>query len=428
MKLVVFILAASAGLFPACADTPPNPAGNQDDPANVNSRYIVESVEFTGDHGGKEARSKLSQELRDELDRLIGHKFKQETVAKLAAKIRQELHAREVESKVAKGDLPDHIKIIFDTKRRRLDEDATVTKLSYHSKQGWTGGLEVDPVIAGNQFVFGIQSDGDTLIEREAGITARISRPIGERVQVRFAFESFHEQWNNATLASLNSQNEVPGIYRTRRNFQPSVTIVLANPLTLTFGASFENFQTQFPAARTESANAVVNTLRYHQQWESSGTSRQEMEAGYSLRAATKALDSDFVYARHTIEATYAYALRENHEVVARVMVGAIAGRAPLYERFVLGNSSMLRGWNKYDLDPLGGGRLAYASLNYRYHILGVFYDTGSVWDKGHSRQLRHSAGISLATGALRGSLLFSVAFPLREGHVEPLFIMSTNF
>jgi outer membrane protein assembly factor BamA len=99
-----------------------------------------------------------------------------------------------------------------------------------------------------------------------------------------------------------------------------------------------------------------------------------------------------------------------------------------LYERFVLGNSSTLRGWNKYDLDPLGGSRVAYASLNYRYQVLGVFYDTGSVWDKRHPSELHQSAGLTLATGQLRGSLLFSVAFPLRAGHVEPLFIMSTNF
>ena len=48
-----------------------------------------------------------------------------------------------------------------------------------------------------------------------------------------------------------------------------------------------------------------------------------------------------------------------------------------------LGNSSTLRGWNKYDLDPLGGNRLVYGSVTYGYHIMRVFYDTGSVWDQG---------------------------------------------
>ena len=43
----------------------------------------------------------------------------------------------------------------------------------------------------------------------------------------------------------------------------------------------------------------------------------------------------------------------------------------------------MLRGWNKYDLDPLGGSRVVYNSLDYRYGMFDVFYDTGAIWDPG---------------------------------------------
>ena len=56
-------------------------------------------------------------------------------------------------------------------------------------------------------------------------------------------------------------------------------------------------------------------------------------------------------------------------------------GRAPLFERFVLGNASTLRGWNKFDLDPLGGDRAVHGSIDYRYRFVTVFYDTGVLWN-----------------------------------------------
>ena len=59
-----------------------------------------------------------------------------------------------------------------------------------------------------------------------------------------------------------------------------------------------------------------------------------------------------------------------------------IAGRAPLFERFVLGNASTLRGWNKYELDPAGGNRMVHNSVEYRYGAFQAFYDTGAVWDR----------------------------------------------
>ena len=44
-----------------------------------------------------------------------------------------------------------------------------------------------------------------------------------------------------------------------------------------------------------------------------------------------------------------------------------INGRAPLDDRFVLGNTYYLRGWNKYEIDPLGGNRVVSNSVEYRY-------------------------------------------------------------
>jgi len=174
----------------------------------------------------------------------------------------------------------------------------------------------------------------------------------------------------------------------------------------------------------------VVNTLRYHQRWENSDATIQELDAGYDLRAATKLLSTDFGYTRHSVNANYSYT--HDHQLIEiGLALGLIYGNAPLFERFVLGNSYTLRGWNRYDLDPLGGNRLAYGTVTYGYHIMRVFYDTGSVWDQGRSPELRQSAGVGVSSGfgrLQRGAFLLAVAFPLRQSHADPVLIAGMNF
>jgi len=394
---------------------------------NVNSRYTVESVSVT-----EKDREKLSKQLKEDMERLVGEKFEQGIVDSLARRIRKELRAASVRAKLSRGTTPEHVKVEFESRPRRIEEDADLTKFSYHSQQGWTGGVELGFDAGPARVKFGIQSDGNELLERYAGITTGVAVPVGERLQFRFAFQSFHEQWNQATIDALAhntlaGRDDVSGIYRTRNNFEPSIRISLVRNLTLTAGVSFEEFQTQFPAARTEGSHSVITTLRYHRQWVDSDTSGQELDAGYSLRAATNFLDSDYVYTRHSVNALYSR--KFNHqEVLVRFGAGSMNGRAPLFERFVLGNTSTLRGWNKFDIDPLGGSRMIYGSTSYRYRVLEVFYDTGSVWDRKESAVARNSVGCSLLFGSLRDGLAFTVGFPLRDGHIQPLFIMSANF
>jgi outer membrane translocation and assembly module TamA len=399
-------------------DTDRNPAPSD----NVNSRYTVESVTVAG-----KDRERLSKQLKEDLESVVGQKFEQGIVDNLAARIKQELHAASVSARLSRGTDHDHVKINFEIRVRKLEEEADLTKFSYHSQQGWTGGVEAGFHVGPGQVKVGVQSDGDQLLERYAGINTLVSVPVGQRVRVRFGLESFHEQWNAATIQALNSETAVPGIYRTRTNYEPSIQIALTNTLSLTAGVSFEELQVQFPAARTEGAHALITTLRYHRQWGASDTSGQELDAGYSLRAATRVLDSDYIYTRHLLNASYSRRWNRQ-EVLVRFGAGNISGQAPLFERFVLGNSKTLRGWNKFDLDPLGGSRTVYGSTSYRYRILEVFYDTGSVWDQTQSPVARNSVGFSIVLGSLRDGLAFTVGFPLREGRVQPLFIMSANF
>jgi len=144
---------------------------------------------------------------------------------------------------------------------------------------------------------------------------------------------------------------------------------------------------------------------------------RHRIGIDYGVRAATAALDSDFVYTRHLVAANYSLSIGR-HVFGTRMQAGRLSGTAPLFERFSLGNSRTLRGWNKFDVAPLGGDRLAYGSLEYRYRPFLVFYDFGAVWDAGQSATTRHGVGLGVAWP---NGLFLTVGFPVRLERVRPL-------
>jgi hypothetical protein len=326
--------------------------------------------------------------------------------------------------------------VLIQVDRAGASFDASVPNLSYNSALGFTGTGQLTSTIGPNAFTFRALRDSDNLIERLSGIQAKYERVglANGRVSLGFEFDGYQNQYAPSTLLALDDASRPSslgaGAYGSRLNYEPSATFVLAAPLTLSVGLSFEQLNNLPTAARSESANAVINTLRYHQRWTESGDSTQELDAGYSLRAATTLLGTDLAYTRHMAHLKYNYSSRvQSVEVI--LMAGAIYGQAPLFERFALGDSTLLRGWNKYDLDPLGGNRLVYGSVTYGYHIMRVFYDTGSVWDQGKPLAVKESVGIGVSSGLgvlEKGAFLLALAFPLREGHVTPVVIAGMNF
>jgi hypothetical protein len=399
-------------------------AGNPQSDMNVNTRYTVESVEFSG---GGEAR--ISSGLRREIARLAGEKLNPANLDELARRIRKELHVRSVSHHLLRGDNPEHVKVVFEIKGRPRSYEVSVPKFLYHATQGWSAAVEGTAEIARQRFSAGLVSDGDDMLERYAGITGRYENlHLGtDRVRLGFLAESYHEQWNRATRLALAPDAGDAGltsaVYRERQNFEPTVTVTLAGPLTLTVGAGFARLEPDLPAASTESSNALITTLRYHRRVEDSAAGQQELDAGYTLRAATKVLGSDFVYSRHHLSVRYAWTAGR-HTVLDEATAGWIVGRAPLFERFVLGTSSTLRGWNKFDLDPLGGDRVAHNTIEYRYRFVEAFYDTGAVWNSGQGAVLRHAVGVGLR----RGSFSLAIAFPVRENRVEPVLMLGMNY
>jgi len=387
---------------------------------NVNARYRVESVELTG-----ESESKISSGLREQMTSLVGEYLNPGLLDELSKRIASELHVRTVTHRILRGTRPDHVRVVFEVKNRLARFDLSVPRVLYHSNEGLNGVVEGTATVGAHAFTLGFVSDGDELAERYTGVRARYTnKRVGtDRLGFRFLIESYHVQWNQATqMAQASAGDRTPGIYRDRQNLEPAATVVLARPLSLSFGASFQSFQTQVPAARTQAANSLVTTLRYHRVLEDSGN-QHDLDAGYSLRAATRLLNSDYAYVRHHWSLRYRVS-RGRHMVTDDLTAGLITGRAPLFERFALGNSSTLRGWNKFDLDPLGGSRAAHNSLEYRYRLLEVFYDTGAVWDPGQTARLRHSSGLGVRLGVFSAL----VAFPVREGRIDPVFMVAMNY
>jgi hemolysin activation/secretion protein len=390
--------------------------------ANVNERYTVESVEITGAD-----QSRLDRTTRDDLHKLVGQKLSQERIDELCQALHKAFPGHTVGITVRRGTRPEHVKITFEVKGRSRRFDISAPVAVYHAKLGWSGALDAAMQMRSSTVHAGVVSDGEGLVERFAGVRAGYeNRKVGsDRLSFSFDFGTYHQVWNGATAqASANgSEGGLPlDIYRTRTAFQPVAAVELGHGLKLSVGTSFQQMQFQFPAARTEAANAVITTLRYDRLLEESGPSKQRLEAGYGLRAATRALGSDFAYNRHT--ADFGYTLwHGNHKVTERFVAGGITGNAPLFERFVLGNSTTLRGWNKYDLVPLGGNRMVYNSVEYRYRAFQVFYDTGAVWLAGRDASPKHAAG----AGVHIGDLALLIAFPIRNGRVEPVFIAGLN-
>jgi hypothetical protein len=406
-------------------------AGTEDADSNVNTRYKVETVIVSGNGWSTDFASsqdrKISSGLGKRISALIGDQLNPAALDDVARRLRKELQAT-VTRHVERGASPEYVKVVFQVDRRNERMDGSVTKLLYDAEQGWSGAAESSVKIRRNAFTFGLVSDGDDLAERYAGIAARYenARIGSDRVRFRFEFDSYRDQWNSATLEDLPSaggaMNITSAAYRTRQNFEPAISFQPAEPITLTVGTSFERFQEAFPAARIEAANAVVAGLRYHRRMEGSAA-EQDLDAGYNLRAGAKALGGDFAYARNKWEFRYLLTYGR-HVFEDDASAGMVTGRAPLYERYVLGNSHTLRGWNKYEIDPIGGNRMVHNSVEYRYGVFEIFYDAGAIWDEGRAVTPRQGIG----SGLRHGPFELAVAFPIRNGRADPVFMMGMNY
>jgi hypothetical protein len=410
-------------------------AGTQDSELNVNTRYTVETVLIQGDGwtanlASDRTDNRISSGLRRQFSALIGDKLNPALLDDLAHKLRRELRAHAVVHRILRGATPEYVQVLFEIKLQPTNFDLSVPKFAYTPAEGFSGTLQATATVAQKHgFTFGLVSNADDEVERYSGIVARYddTQLLGiDRIHAEFQYAAYREMWNGAASSALASSpllaGDTSGLYRSRQDIEPALTFVIARPLTLTLGAGFEQFQGYGQASQTEAANAFTTALAYQRQFEDSEF-EQNLDADYDVRAATRLLASDFAYLRHHWMLRYALT-HGKHSLTDHLIAGMLVGHAPLFERFVLGNSTTLRGWDKYEIDPLGGNRVVHNSVEYRYGWFESFYDSGLVWDPGQPKVLRHSLG----AGVHEGPVFLALAFPLRSGRVDPIFMVSMNY
>jgi outer membrane protein assembly factor BamA len=161
-------------------------------------------------------------------------------------------------------------------------------------------------------------------------------------------------------------------------------------------------------------ANAAAASIDFDRRWRDDAGVKHTVVSSFGIRAGSDELESDLSYRRYLGEGTYRLDSGRHH-VQATAMAGGITGDPPLFERFTLGDSMTLRGWNKYDIAPAGGDRLFYSSFEYRYTGFALFLDVGSVWESDTERKVRVSGGF----GFHAGPAFLNVGIPLNTGDLK---------
>jgi hypothetical protein len=413
--------------------------------SNVNQQYVVESVSLAGVEVTHYRDSRLSPTLRRRLSALVGVPCDMTTLSDLAEKLRTTLHLQEVTQRLTRGSSPDRVRVNFEFVRPEATFDLSVPRFLYSSNQGWTAEVNARMRLHEQSLTAGFGSNGDDLVERFTGFSTRYEdgRLFSSRLKFAVGIEGYHDLWNPATRRAVLGEESQTGLnglaadaskqfalYRSRRNIEPTLTLALTRELSLSVGASFESMEMEAPSPvggdASKSANAATGEVNFGYTREGTDN-EQRWDAKYSVRVATRQLGSDYVYRRQTVSVRYGWK-HGKHMVTDRVTAGTIRGNAPLFERFVLGNSSTLFGWDRYEIDPLGGSRMAHNSVSYGRQIQGttaeVFYDAGVVGEGDKLGTLRHSVGF----GVRQGIFNIAMAFPLFEGRVAAVFMAGMNY
>lgn len=386
--------------------------------ANINARYPIESVTVTG----VIKEEALRQNVRDELHAAVGRPLDPAEGDRLTGLIQSQFSKTsgfDVRRRFERGTQPGQLRLIFDVTLLLDFEPGSLIiggplglwyqpRIVYHEKQGWSSSLNLPIGVKGNQLTFGLSiANEDELIEQYSGFRVRFGRRnvgtpyVGASVDFSYNTES----WREATLVAVDADPAIPPAYESRIMLQPRVTMRLPKLPGITGGLILASLDPLAPGSSSVVSAAIVGVAS-GRTWVS-GSATHNVSASYELHAASDALNSDIDYTKHLFSAGYEYRQGRNR-VVATVKGGRAHGEMPLFERFTLGDTNTLRGWNKFDLAPAGGTRMYYESVEYRYWIFGVFLDAGSVWDQHGSSSMKYSTGLTVRRG-----LFMTLAVPL---------------
>ena len=399
--------------------------------SNINARYTVDAVKISGIPDAR-----VSQGLRDDLQALVGDRLE------------AELPGYTVRRRISRGaPVGAHSRELHRHRTRQTPLDpvrgvAIAIRLSLRSGVG--GVLDILMGGRDHRMTVGIVGDNDDgLVEEYTGYRVRLeSRWVAtERVGLSLEYVDFDPTWRDATLAAAALNPRIAEIYQGRQTIAPLVTFALSPHLRVAAGASVTELESLVSSTDSQTASAATLSIGYDQRWErpsaegaveSSGEdwrwerpsrTTHEVEASYVLRATTTALESDLDYKRQLGQGRYRYR-RGHNTLMASVALGRIAGGAPLFERFSLGDSSTLRGWSKFDIAPAGGDRMVHHSLEYRHRGLAFFFDAGSVWDQGTDARLKLATGV----GFHGDNGFLTIGFPMNASEVGAQFMAGVRF
>jgi hypothetical protein len=378
----------------------------------------VESVEVKGI-----PPSRVSSGLNAELQRMVNKQVDQLEIDHLLEKLKSELGKDYSVTKHIGGGTGNAFQARIQYQVELipwLPYRTPKTMGAYHQKQGITFLCGGDEFI-GKYIAFCPAFDGDSLTERYKGLSFALeSRNLGtRRLGARLGFETYGVQWKNQTRRALGTNPTLPGLYRSREVLSPSLAFAFNRYLYVTGGAKLVELEMEGPAKHWRSVHEGVASIHYDSKEIEKGDNSYQATASYEVRTGARNIGSTFSFTRHAFDHSTTVKAGK-HKLKLSAMGGKITGNAPLFERFTLGNTQTLRGWNKYDIDPLGGDRVWHTSAAYQFSdIAGVFIDQGAIWGNGMSRKTRRSVGLTIVN-------TIGIAMPLEcAGHCGVTFFMN---
>lgn len=388
---------------------------------NINARYIVEDADIRG-----VPDDEVSDALRDDLRALVGKRLDSGEADRLQERIERELPRYHVSRHIRRGSEVGRIRLLYEARKRELPQwlrfEPLKTNALFHSEQGWDAYLDLGIGDHDLRFTPIVAIDhADDLVEEYSGYGLRFeTRRLGtRRLGASIEWSTFDPDWRDETVAALAPDPSAPFFYDTRTTLTPLLKFALTPELSLAGGVSIAELDPIAPAAGSHMANAAVAAVDFGQRWNAGSGRSHLVEGHFGVRAGARGLESDLSYTRYLGEGSYRFDLGDHHVQFAG-RLGGITGDPPLFERFTLGDSQTLRGWDKYEITPAGGNRVAYSSIEYRYTGVGLFLDVGSVWNANTERHVRVSTGFALHAGPA----FFAVGFPLNTDNLTAVVTM----
>jgi hypothetical protein len=408
---------------------------------NINARYPVESVLLEGAE-----RSQLTDALWNDMQKMVGQPLNDGEAERIRNAMVSELGSRyTVARNVRRGARDRQVTVVYvAAKSPMIRWPGPRSLFAYHTKQGITAfampfsfsmtngekttnvSLPTNDPQGGTGQVrvrFGFGTNGDELVERYKGLRFQIEgyEFLSERLAFRVDLSTFGAKWKSQTRLAAPLSPEVPALYRSRYVVEPAVAFALTPDLFVSAGVNLTGLRLE-AVAQTDSIRSAVGGIRYDRKFGDGSSSRQLM-ANYRVVAATRALNSDLVYTRHFFDSHFIVRRNKTFFKLA-VTGGRIAGSAPLYDRFSIGNTLTARGWNKYDIAPLGATRMLHGTLEAGRSGVRLFYDAGSVWDRGQAIPVRHSLGLTFGAGDRTGEGFLTIAAAFRNSRLEPTVML----